>query len=92
MMVGENMKPAGTTSGKYADTEFKGWKLQSIKPARKSHLKVFLHTDHSPSVETWKDGLKKIENEAAAAQKTAAQKTLELVERFLEPQLYFYQS
>jgi hypothetical protein len=76
MMVGENMNPAGTTSGKYADTEFKGWKLQSIKPARKSHLKVFLHTDHSPSVESWKDGLKKIENEAAAAQKTAAQKTL----------------
>jgi hypothetical protein len=75
MMTGENMKPAGTTSGKYADTEFKGWKLQSIKPAKKNHLKVYLHIDNSPSVEAWKNRLIEIEKESAAVQKTAAQKT-----------------
>jgi hypothetical protein len=75
MMAGENMKPAGITSGKYADTDFKGWKLQSIKPSKKSHLKVYLHIDNSSSEEAWKNGLTKIENEAATAQKTAAQKT-----------------
>ncbi|MBL7969826.1 MAG: hypothetical protein JNK09_22680 [Prolixibacteraceae bacterium] len=75
MMTGENMKSAGTTSGKYADTEFTGWKLQSVKPSRKSHLKVFLHIDNSPSLEAWKNGLTQIEKESAAAQKTAAQKT-----------------
>jgi hypothetical protein len=75
MMVGENMKPAGTTSGKYADTEFTGWTLKSVKPSKKSHLKVYLHIDNSPSVEAWKKGLIEIEKESTAAQKTAAQKT-----------------
>jgi hypothetical protein len=46
MMAGEQMKPAGTTSGKYADTEFKGWKLQSVKPVRKkSFASLFAHID-----------------------------------------------
>jgi hypothetical protein len=76
MMYGEQMKAAGTTSGKYADTPFKGWKLQSVKPVRKSHLQVFLHIDESPSVNEWKKGLSAIEKEAISAQKTAAQKTL----------------
>jgi hypothetical protein len=75
MMVGENMKSAGITTGKYADTEFTGWKLQSVKPSRKGHLKVFLHIDNSPSVEAWKKGLTEIEKESTAASKTAAQKT-----------------
>jgi hypothetical protein len=77
MMVGENMKPAGTTSGKYADTEFKGWKLQSTKAIRKSHLKVYLNIKNSPSVETWKKGLAEIEKEATSAQKTAFSKNLQ---------------
>lgn len=76
MMVGENMKSAGITSGKYADTEFKGWKLQSVKPSKKSHLKVYLHVDNSSSTEAWKNGLTEIEIESTAAKKTAAQKTL----------------
>ena len=75
MMAGEQMKPAGTTSGKYADTPFKGWKLKSVKPVRKNHLQVFLHIDESPSVSEWKKGLAAIEKEANSAQKTAAQKT-----------------
>jgi hypothetical protein len=76
-MSAENMKPAGITSGKYADTEFKGWKLQSVKPSRKSHLKVYLHIENSASIKAWKDGLAKIENEAAAVQKSAQVKTIQ---------------
>jgi hypothetical protein len=75
MMAGEQMKPDGTTSGKYADTPFKGWKLKSVKPVRKNHLQIFLHIDESPSVSEWKNGLVAIEKEAISAQKTAAQKT-----------------
>jgi hypothetical protein len=77
MMIGENMKPAGTTAGKYADTEFQGWKLQSIKPARKSHLEVFLHIENVPSTDVWNEGLAKIEKEASATQKTARARTLQ---------------
>lgn len=77
MMVGENMTPSGTTLGKYADTEFKGWKLQSVKPSKKSHVKVFLHIGNSPSIESWKNGLTLIEKQSNAAQKTAAKQTID---------------
>ena len=74
-MAGENMKPAGTTAGKYADTEFKGWKLKSVQPSGKNHLKVYLHIENTSSTEAWKEGLAKIEKEAITTQKTAQIKT-----------------
>jgi len=77
MLVGENMKPAGTTSGKYADTNFKGWKLQSVRPSRKNHVKVYLHIINAPSMGIWKEGLAKIEKETSATQKSAHAKTLQ---------------
>jgi len=75
MMVGENMKHAGTTSGKYADTEFKGWKLKSVRPSKKIYLKVYLHVENVLSTDAWKEGLAKIEKEASSTQKTAQIKT-----------------
>jgi hypothetical protein len=39
-MMGNNMEAVGTTSGKYADTDFKGWKLKTKKPSRNNHLSV----------------------------------------------------
>ena len=75
MLVGDNMKPAGITSGKYVDTDFGGWKLQSIKPSKKHQLKVYLHIDQTPDLATWKNGLLKIVSDADAAQKTAAAKS-----------------
>lgn len=62
MMVGENMKSSNIINGKYADTEFKGWKLVSKSPSRKSHIKVYLHIDNAQSLGTWKSGLKNLEN------------------------------
>ncbi len=76
LMVGDKLIPAGITSGKYADTEFLGWKLQSVKPTRKSHLKVFLHIFNTPSLDTWKKELDGIVKEASAAQNSAGSKTL----------------
>lgn len=75
LMTGENLKPAGITEGKYVDTDFHGWKLQSIKPSRKHHLKVFLHIDNTPDLLTWRIGLAKIVKEANIVQKTASQKS-----------------
>jgi hypothetical protein len=74
-MSGSNMIAAGTAQGKYADTEFKGWKMVSIRPSRSQHLRVYLHTDNTPDVDSWKAGLNKIVSEAGAAQKTAFTKT-----------------
>lgn len=74
-MHGDNMKPMEIISGKYADTEFLGWQLQSIKPSRKSHLEVILHIENSLSNNAWKESLTKIEKEASLADKTAKDKT-----------------
>lgn len=41
-MQGSNMTAAGTYMGKYHDTEFKGWKLKSQKPAKNHHVAVYL--------------------------------------------------
>jgi len=76
-MSGENLQSAGIISGKYADTEFKGWKLKSVKPSRKSHLNVYLHIENSPSIDEWKASLAKIEKEATEAQKSAHVKTIQ---------------
>ena len=76
MMMGENMKPAKIISGKYADTEFKGWIMQSVKPSKKNHLELILHIENTQSVAAWKNGLAAIEKEATAVQKTAFSKTL----------------
>ncbi len=77
MMTGENMKPVGIIPGKYADTEFRGWTIQSVKPSSKNQLKVILHIENSQSVEDWKNGLSAIEKEASANQKTALPNTLQ---------------
>ena len=62
MMVGENMKSSNIINGKYADTEFKGWKLVSKNPSKKSYIKVYLHIDNAQSLDIWKSGLKNLEN------------------------------
>lgn len=82
MMTGDQMKPAGTTSGTYADTPYKGWKLKSVAPTRKNHLQVFLHIDTTPNLGEWRSGLAAIEKEAKAAQKTAAPKSQSWWEEF----------
>ena len=75
MMTGNNMKPAGTTTGKYIDTDFTGWKLKSIRPGRKHNLEVYLHIDASPDTESWKNGLAKIVKDAGSEHRTAFSKS-----------------
>ena len=76
VLSGDNMKPEGTVTGKYADTGFTGWKLRSVRPARKNHVKVYLHIDNTPDLLSWKNGLAKIVKEADEAQKTASLKSI----------------
>jgi hypothetical protein len=75
-MMGNNMEAVGTTSGKYADTDFKGWKLKTKKPSRNNHLSVILHVDNTASIEVWKKGLYEIEAKANLHQEIAKEKTL----------------
>ncbi|PJJ08533.1 hypothetical protein CLU83_1814 [Flavobacterium sp. 1] len=56
-MTGDNLKPDGTYSGTYQNTDFKGFSLSSIKPSKKQSLEIHLHTNQS-DINTWKKGLK----------------------------------
>lgn len=64
-IIGRNIKPAGCTTGKYADTDFKGWKLTSVKASKKHDLKILLHIQQTESIEAWLKGLDEIEQKAS---------------------------
>ena len=50
---GENMKPAGICRGRYLDTDFKGYQLESAKPSKNHCLRIYLHTGQTPDIQTW---------------------------------------
>ncbi len=75
-MIGNNMEAVGTIIGRYADTDFKGWKLKTKKPSRNNHLSVIMHVDNTASIEVWKKGLYEIEAKAILQQEIAKEKTL----------------
>jgi hypothetical protein len=75
LMRGKNLKAAGTYTGKYLDTDFEGWKLQSIRPARDQDIEIYLNTAQVASIDKWQNGLNKVILDADAHQKTAWQKT-----------------
>ena len=75
LMQGRNMVPAGETSGKYGDTEFKGFKLKSKSPARKHELTIYLHTAQTESRNAWSDELSALCAESLKAGKTAFRQT-----------------
>ncbi|WP_158827522.1 DUF5703 domain-containing protein [Mucilaginibacter lacusdianchii] len=74
-MAAANMAPAGTYSGQYLSTAFKGWQLKSIKPTRKQSVQVYLYTEQTPSVSQWQTGLQEIVKEATSKAKQAEQNT-----------------
>lgn len=58
-MQGKNLKPAGTTKGQYLNTDFEGWKLESIKPTANQDIEIYLNTLQTASVNEWQQGLQK---------------------------------
>jgi hypothetical protein len=69
VMRGQNMKPAGTTSGKYLDTDYTGWKLQSTSTARSHSIALYLHVDQSKTIDDWRSGLEQVIREASTEKK-----------------------
>jgi hypothetical protein len=74
-LQGNNLKPAGTYTGTYMDTDFMGWKLQSKKATRDHHITVLLHTAQTPTTEAWLTGLQQLTNDATKQTTTAWQQT-----------------
>lgn len=57
VLRGENLTADGTTSGKYADTPYRGWRYRSVDPAREHHVEITCHIDQTESLQAWKDDL-----------------------------------
>ncbi len=76
MMTGQNMQPAGNTRGRYADADFIGWKLQSVKQSKKQSVNIYLYTENSPTLADWKNSLLQIEKEEKSTRKKAFEQTL----------------
>jgi hypothetical protein len=53
-----NMKASGTHTGKYLDTDFKGWSLSSIKPSKYQQINITLYQAQEPDINSWKNELK----------------------------------
>jgi hypothetical protein len=75
LMQGENLKAAGTYTGKYTDTDFKGWKLESIKPSSSQSITICLNTTQTPAIAVWQKELQKVILDAGTNNKTAWQQT-----------------
>ena len=59
-MGGSNFKSAGLSKGKYIDTEFTAFKLESRQTARKQELQIVLHIATTETTAQWKSGLEQI--------------------------------
>jgi hypothetical protein len=75
MMQGKGLKPAGTYQGKYLDTDFEGWKLESESVTKNQEIAIYLNTTQTPSIAEWQNNLTAVIKDAAASQKTAWPKT-----------------
>lgn len=74
-MQGDGMIPAGTYTGTYLSTPFKGWKLQSKSASRKQNIRIYLHTAQVPTVNEWQNGLQTVIKQASAQTKKSEDRT-----------------
>ncbi|GAT64286.1 DUF5703 domain-containing protein [Paludibacter jiangxiensis] len=72
---GKGMSPAGMTSGRYVDANFKGWVLKSDKPVKNQEITLTLHTLQTPDVKAWQSGLEAAKTDRDKNAKTALAKT-----------------
>lgn len=75
MMYGDNLQPAGTYTGKYQDTNFEGWRLQSRSVSKQQGITICLNTLQTPSIAIWQNGLNDGVKAEVANRKSAWQKT-----------------
>lgn len=58
---GKNFSPAGSYDGIYVDTDFKGWRLKSNKPAKQQSLTLCLYTSQAETIDEWNRSLDSLE-------------------------------
>lgn len=73
LMKGSNMSTSGTYAGKYQNTEFTGWTLKSIKPAKRHELLIYLPI--AKASQTWTSELKALVQESQRKSGTAKKRS-----------------
>jgi len=73
LMKGQSMVQAGQSTGRYAYTDFKAWKLRSASPGKQYKLKLYLHTGQPETIEQWKAALQTLIDKAEASEGSAWQ-------------------
>ncbi|NBA78020.1 hypothetical protein GOQ04_20860 [Emticicia sp. ODNR4P] len=63
IISGNNWQQDGTAQGKYRDTDFKAWKIKTIKSSRQQQLMISLHTATTTSISDWEKSLLKTQAE-----------------------------
>jgi hypothetical protein len=89
LLRGKDMSPAGTYSGKYLDTDFRGWKLKSDSPARSYQVEIFLNTGQTKTLSEWHNGLRQVIEDAEKNKRTAWQETALWWKNFWERSFVF---
>ena len=69
LMKGDNMVAAGTSSGRYASTDFNSFKLRSKKANKKHTINLYLHTDQVAKLDKWKTHLNMLAAEGVKSDK-----------------------
>ncbi|HEY4324872.1 MAG TPA: DUF5703 domain-containing protein [Mucilaginibacter sp.] len=88
-LKGDNMKPAGTYQGKYLNTDFEGWRLQSRHAVKKQNIEVTLSSDYVASPQLWFQKLDSIGHDAAVHRQSALLATQKWWKQFWERSFIF---
>ncbi|WP_090655840.1 DUF5703 domain-containing protein [Parafilimonas terrae] len=75
MMLASGMRASAIDSGKYADSYYKSYSLQTTKPVRKQNITVVLNAEQTKDIQTWMDDLTEI-YQLAKKQKDAFAETV----------------
>jgi hypothetical protein len=88
-MQGENMSFTNITDGRYLNTDYKSWNLESKKASKTHCLEIGLHVGQTESPDEWKNQMEQIRQEAFAVRKNARQKTQEWWKQFWDRSYIF---
>lgn len=66
-MKGKGMVKDSITSGRYIDTDYKGYRLKSEKASTEHSLTIAFHTEQNKDISVWKDNLLKTDNKYKSA-------------------------
>ena len=81
-LKGKNFTASGTYKGVYVNTDYEGWKLKSISPAKDQSLQLTLWTSQVQDISAWKHSLDSLENETTENSAKALKKTQDWWQQF----------